>query len=223
MEALVKELVVFADVEGLQTVEEEDFKVQLNAEGGSLIYSARPDLILCWDGVPSEACEFKSVQSGTTGDAVFNSKEPKLGACIQNCSQMHFHDLPKGTICYIEGHWIDGYSFAKKAKYKLVPGFITFDCTFDDAGDFFIDGRKTIVNRNNIEGAISLLNQFYENKEMPPDRPLAMKTFGQAGYSPCDYCTFGAGKARVCDRCEGIVDGLKFDNFIEIVKESMIF
>jgi hypothetical protein len=220
MEELVKKLIIFADVEGLQTVEEEDFKVQVQDDCGSLIYSARPDLILCWNGIPTEACEFKSVQSDSTGEQVFNQKEPKLGACIQNASQMHFHDLDKGTICYIEGHWISGYSFKTKKPFKLEPGFTTFDCEFNEQGDFLINGKKTVVNRHNIEGAITLLNEFYTNGEFPEDRPKPMKTFGGAGYSPCEYCALGAMKTKVCDRAESILRGLEFQNFTDLIRES---
>ena len=219
MEALIKQLVEFAEVEGLQTVEEEGFKVLVQDETG-VIYSARPDLILCWNGVPSEACEFKSVQSNTTGEKVFINKEPKLGACIQNCSQMHFHELEKGTICYIEGHWIKGYSFAKKAPINLLPAFTTFDCAFDEEGNFLINGKKTVVNRHNIEAAISLLNQYFIEGEIPPDRPKAINPFGSQGYSPCEYCSYGASQSKVCERAEGIVDGLKIETFSDLIKES---
>jgi hypothetical protein len=220
MEELVKELIEFADVEGLQTVEEEGFKVQLQSEDGEIIYSARPDLILCWNSIPTEACEFKSVQSDSTGEQVFNNKEPKLGACIQNASQMHFHELDKGTICYIEGHWISGYSFKTKKPFKLLPGFITFDCEFNEQGDLMVDGRKTVVNRHGIEGAITLLNEFYNNGEIPEERPKPMKAFGQAGYSPCEYCVLGAGQSNVCSRAESLNDGLKIETFSDLIREA---
>lgn len=221
MEELVKKLIQFADIEGLQTVEEEGFKVLLQQDGQTL-FSARPDLILCWGGVPEEACEFKSVQSNSTGEAVFAAREPKLGACIQNAVQMHFHDLPRGTICYIEGHWIDGYSMARKAKFKYEPSFTTFDCEFDEEGNLLINGKKSVVNRYNIEKAIMITNQYFLNGEMPPDRPKPMKCFGSASYSPCEYCSMGALKSKVCDRAESIVDGLKLDNFTDLVRESFV-
>lgn len=222
MEALLKELIEFAEVEGLVTVEEEQFKVQVTNDNNEVIYSARPDLILCWNSIPSEACEFKSVQSAGTADSVFFYKEPKLGACIQAAAQMHFHGLDKGTICYISGAWVEGYSFPRKAKFKYDPMFKCFNLKFDEEGWLLVDERKSLVNKNNLEGGISLLTQYLEAGQLPEERPRSLKTFGAAAYNVCEYCTFGAQKTGICDRAEGISEGLSVESFSELVKEVLV-
>jgi len=221
MEALVKELIVFADVEGLATAEEENFKVQVQ-EDGNIIYSARPDLILFMNGVPEVACEFKSVQSSNTGDQVFRTKEPKLGACIQLAAQMHFHGISRGTICYIQGHWSDGYSFTEKKRFKLEPAFISFECEFDKEGWMIINNKKTIVNCHNIEAGIAILNGLFKENTLPVQRPRGLKANGVSSYNPCEYCTFGTAKTGVCDRADETIGGLKLDLFSETVKQLLV-
>lgn len=221
MEDLIKQLIHFAGVEGLVTAEEENYKVQVQDTEGNVFYSARPDLVVFYNSVPVFPCEFKSVQSTSTGEAVFSNKTPKLGAAIQLAAQMHFHDIEKGVICYILGNWIDGYSFAKKAKFKLEPAFIHFECEFDADGWLLVDNKKTIVNRHNLQNSILMLNQLYTEGQLPVQRPKSVKLFGQdSSYGVCEYCPYGPKKTRVCERAESFQDGLFINNFKELVNEA---
>lgn len=219
-EALIKDLILRSKVEGLTTREEEDYKVVLEFEGRP-IYSARPDLILLYNDKPYKACEFKSVQSNSTAEAAFITKEPKLGACIQVAVQMHFHDIPEGEIVYALAHWVDGYSFATKTKFKMEPSVATFVCRFNDEGWLTVNGKTTIINREHIEAGILVAYQAWQAGELIEQRPLPMKAFGKPmPYSPCDYCIYGTKNTNVCNRAEGFADGLKLENFKDIVLEA---
>ncbi len=222
MEELLKKYIIDAEVEGLTTREEEDYKVQLSSSEGGVIYSARPDLIMIEKEKPEIACEFKSVQSNSTGESVFVLNTPKLGACIQVAAQMHFHDIKQGVIAYMLGHWIDGYSFSSKSKFKLEPSLKVFHCKFDDEGWLTVGNKTTIVNRNSIENGIALLNDHWEARTMPLDRPKGYKTFGDVmGYNVCDYCIYGKRNTNICEQAESYEDGLKLDNFMDVVRERL--
>jgi len=221
MEALVKELIQFAEVDGLATAEEENFKVQVQ-NNGQVIYSARPDLVIFMHGIPETACEFKSVQSNGTAEMVFENHEPKLGACIQLAAQMHFHEINRGNICYIQGHWCDGYSFTKKKRLKFEPSFLSFDCEFDSDGWFLFNNKKSIVNKHNLEAAIGILNGLYDEGQLPVQRPRSLKASGIGAYNTCEYCSYGTMKTGICDRAESTVGGLSIENFSDLVKQLLV-
>ena len=221
MEALVKDLIIAADVEGLATAEEEGYAVKVQDAEGNVIYSARPDLVVFYNGVPLYPCEFKSIQSDNTAQVIYQQNTPKMGACLQIAAQMHFHDIEAGEIMYIQGHYIAGFSMKTKAKYKFDPGYKIFDVRFDAEGTLMLGTKPTIINRHNLESGISLLNEMYRHGEMPAKRPMSLDIFGRAApYDCCNYCSYGSMKTGVCTRAENIEDGLTILGFSDIVKES---
>lgn len=222
MEALVKKNIIDADIPGIVTAEEEGFKAEL-MYNGQIIYSARPDLVVFYNGIPLYVCEFKSIQSNSTAEQIFVEKMPKLGACIQCAAQMMIHDIPAGVIGYFMGHWVKGYSFKTKKSLSFDPGFVTFECAFDSEGWFTYDDHRTIIHRDAIQNSILLVQDYWERGMLPEQRPLALKANGSQGaYGCCDYCDYGDKKSGVCSRAEGFKDGLSLENFKDIVREAFI-
>lgn len=221
MEAEIKKFIVDAEIPGLVTAEEEGFKAEV-AINNKIIYSARPDLVVFQNGQPQYVCEFKSVQSNSTAEQVFMEKMPKLGACIQVAAQMHFHDINAGIICYVLGHWVQGFSFKTKQKLSYVPSIAVFNCKFDDEGWFTYDGKRTIIHRAAIQNSILMMNDIWEGGRIPEQRPLSLKANGVGSYSVCEYCSYGERETGICNRAESFGDGLLLENFKDIVRESFV-
>jgi hypothetical protein len=212
----MKQMVDKAAIPNLSYLEEEECAVLVHGDDGSVIYSARPDMLVKYNDRVF-AIECKSTQSNNGAWDIFNHGKPKLGAFLQLCMAMQAHECDTGYTVYGLMHWIKGYDFSSRQPFSLEPDFATQFAEFRDDGFMYCSGKKTCVSYERCLNGIHALTQLDAAGILLPERPKGVDLFGNAmKYNVCGYCPFNP----ICLQY-GLKDTIKIDDFIEEVKAEV--
>jgi len=191
-EEKVKKWIDLAGYPGLSYTEEEECLVEFYSykDETERVYTARPDLLVEYNG-DKFPVEIKSSQSDNVAKKAFLDGQPKLGAIQQLNAAMAYHGCEYGFTLYGLMHWVSGYDFSSKQRFKIQPDLVTHYITRLDSGAIAVGGVKSVVSLQGLSEGLALLEALDDEGVLPSERPVGVDVFGNPfSYNICNYCEF---------------------------------